>query len=260
MALVAALVPAVTAGGAAGRAAARAAAAARPRHHRLAGRDAGRDQRLSRTSRTPTAPRPRDGSLISRVVGALWWDRDRDAEQIPELVAKRRGAQRRPAALRLGEVHARRRRGELHRRDDRALPRRPRLRHRRTAACRSSIRSRCATMSPRWTRWTSRRTSTRSATGRSARAWTRSPPPGAANGRRDTRPHLAHLQVVHPDDVPRFRRLGATATIQALWATHEPQMDELTLPFLDPVGPGGSTRSATCTARAPPWPRAATGR
>src|SRR5439155_14067362 len=54
----------------------------------------------------------------------------------------------------------------------------------------------------------------------------------AANGWRDTRPHLAHLQVVHPEDLPRFRRLGATANIQALWAAHEPQMDELTIPFL----------------------------
>ena len=38
--------------------------------------------------------------------------------------------------------------------------------------------------------------------------------------------------MVHPDDVPRFARLGATATIQPLWAVHEPQMDELTIPFL----------------------------
>ncbi|MGH8967107.1 MAG: amidohydrolase, partial [Actinomycetes bacterium] len=29
-----------------------------------------------------------------------------------------------------------------------------------------------------------------------------------ANGFRDTRPHLAHLQVVDPDDIPRFRTLG----------------------------------------------------
>ncbi|QNA71693.1 amidohydrolase [Streptomyces sp. So13.3] len=54
----------------------------------------------------------------------------------------------------------------------------------------------------------------------------------AANGRRDNRHHLAHLQVVHPDDVPRFARLGAVANLQPLWATHEPQMDELTIPFL----------------------------
>ncbi|MFK0170474.1 amidohydrolase [Streptomyces sp. NPDC090306] len=56
----------------------------------------------------------------------------------------------------------------------------------------------------------------------------------AANGRRDTRPHLAHLQLVHPDDLGRFRELGATANLQALWAAHEPQMDELTIPFLGP--------------------------
>ncbi|MFF3593850.1 amidohydrolase [Kitasatospora indigofera] len=54
----------------------------------------------------------------------------------------------------------------------------------------------------------------------------------AANGRRDNRHHLAHLQVVDSADVPRFRELGATANIQALWATHEPQMDDLTIPFL----------------------------
>jgi predicted amidohydrolase YtcJ len=53
-----------------------------------------------------------------------------------------------------------------------------------------------------------------------------------ANGWSDTRPHLAHLQLVHPDDLPRFRRLGALANVQALWAVHEGQMDALTLPLL----------------------------
>jgi predicted amidohydrolase YtcJ len=53
-----------------------------------------------------------------------------------------------------------------------------------------------------------------------------------ANGDSGLRHHLAHLQVVHPDDVPRFARLGATANIQPLWAAHEPQMDDLTIPFL----------------------------
>jgi predicted amidohydrolase YtcJ len=50
----------------------------------------------------------------------------------------------------------------------------------------------------------------------------------------DNRHHIAHLQVVHPDDVPRFARLGVTANMQALWAAHEPQMDELTIPFIGP--------------------------
>lgn len=54
----------------------------------------------------------------------------------------------------------------------------------------------------------------------------------ARNGWSDTRPHVAHLQVVHPDDLPRFRSLGVAANAQAYWAVHEAQMDELTIPFL----------------------------
>jgi predicted amidohydrolase YtcJ len=54
----------------------------------------------------------------------------------------------------------------------------------------------------------------------------------AANGMTDTRPHLAHIQVIHPDDVSRFAALGAVANAQPLWACHDPQMDVLTIPFL----------------------------
>ncbi|MBA3363781.1 MAG: amidohydrolase [Actinobacteria bacterium] len=53
-----------------------------------------------------------------------------------------------------------------------------------------------------------------------------------ANGPTDHRHHLAHIQVVHPDDVPRFRKLGVVANAQPLWAAHEGQMDDLTIPFL----------------------------
>ncbi len=55
-----------------------------------------------------------------------------------------------------------------------------------------------------------------------------------ANGPTDNRHHIAHLQVMHPRDIPRFAALGVTANIQALWAAHEPQMDELTIPFIGP--------------------------
>jgi predicted amidohydrolase YtcJ len=50
--------------------------------------------------------------------------------------------------------------------------------------------------------------------------------------RNDLRHHIAHLQIVHPDDVPRFAALDVTANMQGLWAAHEPQMDELTIPFI----------------------------
>ncbi len=59
-----------------------------------------------------------------------------------------------------------------------------------------------------------------------------------ANGYSDNRHHIAHLQVVHPDDVPRFAALDVTANMQGLWAAHEPQMDELTIPFIGPERTG----------------------
>ena len=53
-----------------------------------------------------------------------------------------------------------------------------------------------------------------------------------ALGWSDVRPHLAHLQIVHPDDIPRFRRLGVTANVQAVWACADAAMIGLTIPFL----------------------------
>lgn len=54
----------------------------------------------------------------------------------------------------------------------------------------------------------------------------------ASNGWNDLRHTIAHIQVIHPDDIDRFRRLGVVANAQALWACNEPAMTELTLPFL----------------------------
>lgn len=54
----------------------------------------------------------------------------------------------------------------------------------------------------------------------------------AANGTADRRHHLAHLQFVDAADIPRFRELGAAANLQALWAAHEAQVDELTVPYV----------------------------
>ncbi|WP_214107354.1 amidohydrolase [Acrocarpospora catenulata] len=46
------------------------------------------------------------------------------------------------------------------------------------------------------------------------------------------RHHVAHLQIITPEDLPRFAALGVTANLQALWATHHAQMDELCIPYL----------------------------
>lgn len=59
----------------------------------------------------------------------------------------------------------------------------------------------------------------------------------AAGGAHRNRHHIAHLQVVHPDDIARFGQLGVTANCQMLWACRDDQMRELTMPLL------GDTRS-----------------
>ncbi|MFJ4905023.1 amidohydrolase [Streptomyces sp. NPDC093249] len=175
----------------------------------------------------------RDGSLTARVVGALWWDRARGAEQIPELVARRE-------SLSTGRFRA----GSVKIMQDGVA-------ENFTAAMTAPYLDGCGC-----------------ATGNSGLSFV---DPAAlrghvteldaldfqvhfhalgdravrealdaveaavaANGRRGNRHHLAHLQVVHPEDLGRFAALGAIANIQPLWAAHEPQMDELTIPFLGP--------------------------
>ncbi|MFF4188337.1 amidohydrolase [Streptomyces sp. NPDC001691] len=173
----------------------------------------------------------RDGSLTARVAGALWWDRERGAEQIPELVERRRE---------LG--HGRFRAGSVKIMLDGVA-------ETGTAALLGPYLDACGCATAN--------TGTSFVDPAELRAYvTRLDALGfqahfhalgdravrealdavraarEANGWSDTRPHLAHLQIVHPDDVGRFRELGATANIQPLWASHEPQMDELTIPFL----------------------------
>jgi hypothetical protein len=40
----------------------------------------------------------------------------------------------------------------------------------------------------------------------------------AKNGPSDSRPTIAHLQMIDPDDIPRFAALGVTANFTPLWA------------------------------------------
>lgn len=56
-----------------------------------------------------------------------------------------------------------------------------------------------------------------------------------ANGHRDRRAHIAHLELVQPDDVPRFRQLGVIANLQPLWAYHDTYIRDLTEPRLGPL-------------------------
>ncbi|MFF4037754.1 amidohydrolase [Streptomyces sp. NPDC001816] len=201
----------------------------------------------------------RDGSLTARVTGALWWDRERGAEQIPELVEKRAASS-----------HGRFRAGTVKLMLDGVA-------ENHTAALLDPYLDRCGCATanrgksfidpaqlPKYV-------TELDALGfqchfhalgdRAVRdALDAVEAARAVNGPNDNRPHLAHLQVVHPDDVPRFARLGATANIQPLWAAHEPQMDELTIPFLGPERAawqypfGALLRSGARLAAGSDWP------
>lgn len=56
----------------------------------------------------------------------------------------------------------------------------------------------------------------------------------ARNGRRDSRHHLAHIQLFDPPDIARFRRLGVVANFQPFWAYADPYIVDMTLPILGP--------------------------
>jgi predicted amidohydrolase YtcJ len=50
----------------------------------------------------------------------------------------------------------------------------------------------------------------------------------------DLRHHIAHLELIDPADIPRFKVLGIVANFQALWAYPDPYITQLTIPILGP--------------------------
>ena len=52
------------------------------------------------------------------------------------------------------------------------------------------------------------------------------------NGDGDHRHHIAHLQLLSPLDIPRFRELGVVANFQPLWGYNDSFMRKLTIPVL----------------------------
>jgi predicted amidohydrolase YtcJ len=53
-----------------------------------------------------------------------------------------------------------------------------------------------------------------------------------ANGAWPSLHQLAHVQMIDPADIPRFRELGVVANIQPLWARCEPSVTEVALPMV----------------------------
>ncbi|MGH7926641.1 MAG: amidohydrolase, partial [Candidatus Binatia bacterium] len=55
-----------------------------------------------------------------------------------------------------------------------------------------------------------------------------------SNGARDGRPVLAHIQLIDPQEIPRFAQLKAIACFQPLWAYEDAYIKDLTIPRLGP--------------------------
>jgi predicted amidohydrolase YtcJ len=54
-----------------------------------------------------------------------------------------------------------------------------------------------------------------------------------ANGETDNRHHIAHLEIVQPEDISRFAALGVSANMQTLWHFRDSYITDLTEPFLE---------------------------
>ncbi|MFI1018690.1 amidohydrolase [Streptomyces sp. NPDC020965] len=194
------------------------------------------------------------GRLTGRVTGALWWDRERGVEQLPELVERRERShlgrfrattvkvmqdgvcENFTAALLTPYLRGAGRDGTPGHTSGHSYLTPADLNRAVTALDGAGFQVHFHTIGDRAVRealdaveaagTVRRRTGAPSAPGPYH-------PPGPGPGHQgDNRHHLAHIQLVHPDDVPRFRRLRAAANMQPLWAVHDEQMAELTIPFL----------------------------
>jgi predicted amidohydrolase YtcJ len=73
-----------------------------------------------------------------------------------------------------------------------------------------------------------------------------------ANGKRDSRHQITHLELVDPADIARFKPLGVVANIQALWAYPDTYIVDLTEPKIGPkrsewLYPFGALKQAGAT-------------
>ena len=175
------------------------------------------------------------GELTARVVGSLWWERERDEAQLAELL-ERRATTRPDGRMRASTVKIMQD-GVCE--DFTAAMLEPYLDARGTATGNRGMSFIDPEALKRYTTLLDRegfQVHFHALGDRAVRECLDAVEAARrANGPNDHRHHLAHLQVVHPDDLPRFRALGAVANAQPLWARNEPQMTELTIPFLGPA-------------------------
>lgn len=179
----------------------------------------------------------RSGRLTAKVVLALWWDRERGLEQVPELVERRRraaGAGVRATSVKIMqdgvcETHTAAMLdpyvdAQGHRTDNFGLSfiAAADLREYVAALDAEDFQVHVHALGDR---------AVRDSLAAVEHART-------VNGPRGNRHHFAHLQVIDPADVERFAALDVTANAQPLWACRDQAVEELTLPFVSETARG----------------------
>ncbi len=199
-----------------------------------------------------------DGRLTASVVGALWWDRNRGLEQIPELLARREGAGIGPfratavkmmldgvcetATAAMSKPYLGLPAASPGHRGNLFLE--PDLVNAAVAALDAAgfqvhfhaIGDRAVSLA--------------------LDALEALPASRRGLGRH----HIAHLQFIAPGDLGRFATLGAIANFQPLWACSDPRWRSSRSLWSGPSVPVGSTASAPCSPTVPGSRSAATGR
>jgi predicted amidohydrolase YtcJ len=174
------------------------------------------------------------GALTARVVGALWWDRARGIEQVRDLVAMRQRAADAGGRFRAGTVKIMQD-GVIE--NFTAAVLRPYL----DAAGDPTANAGLSFVDPTVLKEgiteldkEGFQVHVHAIGERAVREALDAFEAASVNGSRDARHHIAHIQVVHPDDVPRFAQLAVVANGQPYWACLDGQMRDLTIPFLGP--------------------------
>lgn len=166
------------------------------------------------------------GDLRSQVVGALWWERQRGVEQVEDLVARREamtGGRFRATSVKIMQDG---------------------VAENGTAAMLEPYLDRCGHGTPNRGHSFVEAGALREAVGALDAAGfqvhvhaigdrgVREALDAFEGTDPERRHHIAHLQLVHPDDVRRFAGLDVAANLQMLWACLDDQMVDLTIPFL----------------------------
>ena len=167
----------------------------------------------------------RSGELVGTAIGSLWWDRDRGMEQLPELIERygERGKRYRPGSIKFmvdgvcengtaAMVHPY---AGTH--DDRGMAFLSR-----EILLDAVPKTMAAGIQPHF----------HGIGDRAIRDALDAVAAGDPDHARSTRPHIAHVQVVAPDDVRRFAELNVAVNAQSLWACHDDTMVDLTAPRL----------------------------